>query len=981
MKQRKHHTTYGCGYALLRRPNLSYFVSLHKIVTVGLLALTLLTVSLATCAHRGTVAGKAWAGLGKPSDQVPFMENVRTGVLPSGRRYFILENAKPENRAYLTLAVNAGSVLEEDNEQGLAHFVEHMAFRGTERFPEMELINYLRSLGMRFGPEVNAYTGFDRTVYGIEVPVESDGGGIRRIPDTALAVIDDWSRAVNFDPETIDNERSVVIEEYRSRLGAWDRIRRQWLPVLFRGSPYANRLPIGLPEIIESAPPSRLEGFYNKWYQADNMALVFVGDFDGAALEASLADHFLIEKPVAPIRRPLYDLLPPKKGVEALILTDPELTDTSVNLYFKRGREARRGDLSWYRGEIIDTLIHNMMSFRFSDELTKPQTPYMDAGAGHASYGASSRYYVIYADAKTGSAEATLNELLRAKEAMLRYGFTDAEMAVASDSLISYLQRLVAEKDRRESERYVNYLVNYYLDGGNLADVEWELDAVQRLLPHIKAKDINAAVKDYFASGDINVSIFAPEAELANLPDEARVRQMVTQSRQMKIARPKSNVVEKGFLSDLPRRGEVIAESVDGETGAVMWELDNGAKVILKTTANKNDEIIVQALARGGTSGAAPEDDISASLAVEMIQVSGLGPWSRPELTRKLAGKQVSLSQSVSSYQRGFRGSSTTGDLTALFEMLYLSFTDPRIDPVAVEAMMDQYATSLAHRNDNPDTVFSDEITRLIFSNHPRFKPLEPEDLPHADIDAALAFIRKGLNPADYTFIFTGNLDIAVMKDYVETYVASIPRGETWNEWTELGVTRPGKIEKIIYKGKEKQSTVFMAWFADAPFTDKLNAETQVLSEYLDIIMTDEIREKLGGVYSIYAGVSVSPVPRGELIMQVYFNCDPGRVTELSAAVLNLLEQTAGGTAGGNINRDVFGKSVEALKKEWEISMQSNSYIAQSYANSSVLLNLPLSRLHNRPKDFEAVTPADIRRICAGLLPNGPARLVLFPEQ
>ncbi|MCL2139879.1 MAG: insulinase family protein, partial [Treponema sp.] len=272
--------------------------------TIKTFLAALLTLLFCACSGLPRSVSASYGGLGLASDQVPFMESVRTGTLPSGLRYFILENSRPENRAYLTLAVNAGSVLEEDDERGLAHFVEHMAFRGTERFPETELINYLRSLGMRFGPEVNAYTGFDMTVYGIEVPVEDNGNGIKQVPATALEVIDDWSRAITFSPEETDNERPVILEEYRTRLGSRERLQRQWVPVLFRGSPYADRLPIGRPEIIESAPASRLEGFYQKWYRADNMALIFAGDFDGAALESSLQEHFFIEKPAFPTQRP-----------------------------------------------------------------------------------------------------------------------------------------------------------------------------------------------------------------------------------------------------------------------------------------------------------------------------------------------------------------------------------------------------------------------------------------------------------------------------------------------------------------------------------------------------------------------------------------------------------------------------------------------------------------------------------------------------
>jgi zinc protease len=760
--------------------------------------------------------------------------------------------------------------------------------------------------------------------------------------------------------------------------GAWDRIRQEWLPVLFRGSPYAERMPIGKIEIIEEAPASRLEGFYKKWYRADNMALVFAGDFDGAALEASLKDHFLIEKPGIPTTQPLYDLPPPKRGIETLVLTDPELTSTNILLYFKRSPEAIRGDLLYFRNEIIDALIDSMLSLRFSDEIFKLETPYLYAGGGTSRHAATSRFYTMSAQAKTGSAEQSLEALLRMKESMRRYGFDDSELAIAKQSMVSNLENLVLEKDRHESENYVNMLVSWYLEGGSFAGLEWQLDAVRQLLPHINAKDINTIIKDYFASRDVKVFIFAPDAEKASLPGERRIRQMVSQSRRMRIPPPTTTMVEEGLLSGIPTRGAVITESVDEETGAILWDLSNGARVILKSTQNKNDEIIMQALARGGISSAAPEDDISASLATEMIQVSGLGPWSRPELTRKLAGKQVSFAQSVSTYNRSFQGSSTSGDLKTFFEILYLSFTDPRIDPEAVEAMMDRYASSLALRTEDPNAVFSDEIVRTVTGGHPRFKPMELSDLPWADIGKAMAFIDKALNPADYTFVFVGNLEATVMREYIETYLASIPPGEIprWNSWTDLNVARPGKVEKNVYKGMEEQSTVLMAWFSETPFSEELSIAAQVLSEYLEIKMTDEIREKLGGVYSISSGVSFTPMPRGEFSMQVYFACDPKRVEELSGAVMDQLRFTA-----NSIDRDIFNKAVEALKKEYEVSMQSNTYIARSYTNSSVIMNTPLSRLNRRPHYFDAVTPADIQGICARLLQNGPAQVVLLPER
>ncbi|MDR3174577.1 MAG: insulinase family protein [Treponema sp.] len=922
------------------------------------------------------------------------MEKVRSGVLPGGLRYFILENSRPENRAYLTLAVNAGSVLEEDDEQGLAHFVEHMAFNGTARFPESELIDYLRSLGMRFGPEVNAYTAYDRTVFGIEVPVETESGGespappsarptltafsqVKRVPAKALEVLADWTRAITFDPKDVDEERLVIMEEYRSRLGAIDRVRRQMLPIIFSGSPYANRFPIGLPEIIENAPAERLEAFYRRWYRPDNMALIIVGDFDGAALEAELPRHFPGGPAPEPLNRPRYDLSAPKKGnVETMIFTDPELSFTQINLYYKRNPRPIGTTLEGYRQDLMDTLIHRMLSIRLDEASQKPDTPYIGAGAGNARYGAASRYYVLIVEPKTGEAEASLRELLREKESLRRFGFTQGEIGLAKAALLSDLEQMAAEKDRQQSDFYVSGITEHFLEGAPLPDIEWEYQAAQKLLPDISAGDIAAQVKDYFEPGDLKILLFGPETEKANFPGAGRIQELVRQSSRLKLTPPVETASGGALVPQAPEGGKIRLETVDGETGAHIWELENGATLILKETRNRNNEIALYAMARGGTLSAGADERISVSLAPEIAEASGLGPWSRPQLIRLLSDKQVGFSFWAENYNRGFQGSAASKDLETLFEMLYLSFMEPRVDGDALRSLLDSYRTTLAQRGEDPNSVFSDTLTALITGRHPYFKPLTVEDLAKVDETQVMSFLKRSLNPGDYTFVFTGNLDLARMRALAETWLASIPPRESWNTWTDPGIRRPGKADERVYKGKEEQSVVFMGWFAPLPFTEEQSVNAMVLGEYLDILFTRDIREKLGGVYSVDVGVSLSPAPAGELMMQVYFVCDPRRSGELSAEIETLLKQTAGAPLDG----DTFTKSVEALKKSWEASVQSNLYIAQSYANSSVLLNTPLSRLDKRPGLFEKASPGEVQALCLALLPGGPARVVLYPE-
>jgi len=954
-------------------------VKIPKTLPKGIAALLSSAILLAMLVACAEVPRGAWGELGGPTDPVPFMPAVIEGRLPSGLRYFILENSMPENRAFLRLVVNAGSLHEEDHEQGLAHFVEHMAFRGTERFPETALMDYLRSLGMRFGPDINAHVTFDRTVYMIEVPVETDEAGMRIIPATALAIIDDWSRAITFDPEAVELERLVVIEEYQGLKGAWDRIMRNWLPVMLRGSRHAERLPIGQLEIIETATAQDMENFFRRWYRADNMAVVFVGDFDGAALQASLTEHFRIEAPDAPTVQETFNLRPPQRGsLETLVFTDPELTNTYVMLYFKQRHEPRRGDLASFRIGIIDQLISNMMNLRFQEAALMPDAPFMSAFVYNMHWwGVPRQFHVFEATARSGRAEETLEELLRAKEAVRRHGFHRTEIELAKEAMLSNSQRMAQERDRQASGMFMNSLTGYFLEGGSLPDFEWRLHAIRQLLPGIRDRDINAAVRNYFAYNDIKVFVFAPEAELDTLPDDARISELVAQRGRMRVERPRAIEVAERLLPFTPERGSITAESIDGETGAVIWELGNGATVILQSTENRNDEIILNAMARGGTSSAADEDSVSAALATQMMQVSGLGPWSATDLSRMLAARQVSLSFQVGNYMRGFQGSSTTGDLGTFFEMLHLNFTDPRIDPQSVETLMEWRRTDLAHRDEDPQTVFADAVSRVLTGDHPRYRPMQLADLDRARIDAASAFLRRGLNPADFTFVFVGNLGPELMRGYVETYLASIPpTGENWNAWTDLGITRPGAVEEHVFAGLEEQSTVRMAWFAPAVFSEQLNMTAWVLNEYLDIRLIDEIRENLGGVYWIGASVSISASPRGELSMQIGFACDPGRVQELSDAVMTLLNDSAAG-----LNSVAFANAVEAQLQSWELFMQNNTSIAGSYANSAVMMNLPLSRLERRPQYINAVTQAAVQGMVAQLLGNGPAKIVLFQGQ
>ncbi|MDR0684567.1 MAG: insulinase family protein [Spirochaetaceae bacterium] len=919
------------------------------------------------------------------SDAIPVMANLRQGILSGGLRYYIYENRKPENRAGLTLAVNAGAVLEDDDENGLAHFVEHMAFNGTARFSESEVVDYLRSLGMRFGADANAYTGADQTVYGIEVPVETDEGGIKRIPDKALDIIEDWTRAITFAPEAVDNERPVIMEEYRlRRFGAAGRQQKILWTELLAGSRYAERDIIGLQEIIETAPAERLKGFYKKWYRPENMALIFAGDFDGKALEESLASHFDIPASPDKFVRPEYSLPPPvKNNIKVEIFTDPELPYTRAAFFYKQDyekNEKNKNSIAGYREGLIDDLIGRMLEERFQDAQLNPQSPFVAANADFISMVRPSRFYTISLASKPGMIDQALDDILAVKESINRYGFTNTEIKRAKQSLLSDTASRAAEKEKSESYFFIIKLTSHYLENTPIPGIDWELEAAEKLLPAISKNDIHKAVKNYFSYNDLFVFISAPEAEAENIPSKDAIIQKIKSSGRLKIKKPDEAVFDSAILDRTPERGSIVEEAVNETTGIVEWKLENGVRILLKNTTNKNDEIVLYAVSRGGSAAVALEDTVSANIAQELLSASGTGPWPRRELVKKLAGKQVSFSFSTNDFTRNIQGWSNTADLKTLFELLYLTFTDPRIDPEVVPVVIDEYSTLLSQRSQNPESVFFDEVKKITYSGNPRFMPLTMDDISKIDADKALDFIKKCLNPADYTFVFTGNIDRETLSTLVETYIASIPAAADFNQWAQPypPVKRPGKTDSVLRVGKEDKGYVYSGRFIAKTFDENTAMVCNALSEYMDIVLTESIREKLGGAYAIEATVSFSPVPPdGELCFEIFFICDPKRVVELNAAIETELARIA----SGSINEDTFDKAKKALVKNWEHSMQSNSYLSRTFANYAVIFDIPAEHLFQRPATYEALRPADMQNLMKQILQSGPVTVIMYPAE
>jgi zinc protease len=541
------------------------------------------------------------------------------------------------------------------------------------------------------------------------------------------------------------------------------------------------------------------------------------------------------------------------------------------------------------------------------------------------------------------------------------------------------MEQAAAEQDKRESSIYISYLTSHYLDNESMPSIDWELDAIQKLLPGIGQQELTEVAKDFFKYDDLTVFVTAPDSDLASLPDSAEIQSMINSAAKAKIERPQEQIIEDDLISADIIPGTILNETFDQETGLTEWTLSNGAAVLFKPTTNQNNEISFYALAKGGISSAADEDYYSVSLLADMFNYSGAGNFNITELLRILADKQVSLSFWLSSYQRGLQGTSSSEDLETLFELLYLKSTDPKIETDTAAMMIDQYRTMLAQRQDDPEAWFFDEVQRSMYSNFPKTMPITLADLEKVSVERAEQFLKKSVNPADYVFVFTGNIDEANLKHLTETYLASIPADEhvSFNTWTDMHIPPPGKQEQNLYKGQEEKSVVFMEWLIPMDFSEHDFISAAVLNEYLDILLTEEIRGNLGGVYSISPSLSLSPIPSGELDLIVTFYCDPARTEELAAAVQSELSQIV----QGNINDDVLIKSREALKKTFEQSMQSNAYIARNIANYNKIFQEPFSRLYARPELYDSVQADDLQRLSNLLEANGgPLKMILYPE-
>jgi zinc protease len=938
-----------------------------KRIQIGFLLVLLLTVTY-------LAASPAQAPAPALSDSIPVEREITTNQLPNGIRYYVRANKKPEKRAELRLVVKAGSVLEDDDQQGLAHFVEHMAFNGTEHFPKNEIVKFIESVGMRFGADLNAYTSFDETVYILQIPTDKP-----EVLDKALLVLEDWAHNVSFETDEINKERGVVMEEWRLRRGAGARTTDKLFPILLKGSRYADRIPIGKPEIIQNFKPETLKKFYKDWYRPDLMAVVAVGDFDKGIVENLIKTHFGSIPPAqSPRPRPQFGV-PDHDGSVYAITTDKELTNTGVSIQnILPGR--KQGTYGVYRQDLVDGLFSSMLSTRFGEMAQKPDAPFLAASADRSSFITQDKDEAdLSASVKEDGIEKGMTALLTEVDRVSQFGFTATELDRTRQNILRSYERLVIEDQNRQSNSRADEYIRNFLTNEPLPGAELEQALNQRFLPEIKLDEINAIAKQWFKDGNRFVVVTAPDKAGVVIPDEAKLAAVMKAGANKDIKAYVDTVTSGALLDPIPSGGSVVKTTTKDAVGITEWELSNGVKVVLKPTTFREDEIVFRATSPGGTSLASDADYIPASTAAQIVGAGGLGKFNLIDLRKALTGKVASANTFIGETEEGMQGGASRKDLETMFQLIYLRFTQPRPDPEIFSVQASQTKTVLANQSAVPEFAFAEALTTIMGQNHLRRRITTAATVDQWNLDKSLAFYKDRFSDASgFTFVFVGSFDVATMKPLVERYLGGLPSVHRQETWKDLGIRPPnGVIEKTVEKGIEPKSQTAIIFTGSFEYDSAHRTTLRAMGQILQMRLLETLREELGGTYSVSVNAAGSKIPRQEYQISIQFGSDPKRVDSLVKTVFEEIEKLkAGGPTDAQMNDEK-----EALLREFETSSKQNGYLL-TQISGRYQFGEDVTGIWDTPEVYKKLDAASIQSAAKTYLnENNFVRVTLVPEK
>lgn len=909
-------------------------------------------------------------------DKVPLHPGVITGKLENGMKYFILPNQKPENKVELRLAVNAGSMQESEEQLGLAHFCEHMAFNGTEHFKKNELVDYLQSAGVKFGAHLNAYTSFDETVYMLSLPTEDED-----LIKKGFLVLQDWAHNLLFDPEEVDKERGVVLEEYRLGLGADKRMMENYLPIVFKDSRYAERLPIGKEEILKNFDHETIKRFYRDWYRPDLMAVIVIGDIDPSKAESYICENMAdIPTNNALNLKEIYPI-PDHEEILVSVNSDPEAVYNQVSLYFKmKGKREVKGTVEEFKESLRYRLIFDIINERIDIRTQKGGSPisYGWVSMGEM-WGARSKTAIqasalVSNEKFSESIELLYGELLRAKI----HGFSEGELNRAKDRLLNAYENQVKEMDKTPSNRLSYGLVDHFLTGQPFPDPNWKLDFATMTFDETNPIELKQYLEKVEFDKNAVVLVTGSEKSRPAMPEEPSILGLIQRVLNEPVDAPEPEIQVDELMETPKQRGKVSSSKRLEAIDASEMVLSNGVRIQYKITNLKNDEILFSAQSKGGTSLYDEGTYERIRFGLDAIRETGLGSFSRTDLDKILSGKDVRLNPYISTYEESLGGSCSPDDIELLFQMINLNFSSPRSDEEAFSVYVNRQKSMMQNMMANPSMYFSMQWEDYLYSGCNRSWRLPDEkdwaNTSYKDISRVQA--ERFSNAADFIFFFVGNIDPERLKDLAELYLGTLRTTVTRENYKDVACRAKEEGGTItIEKGTEPKSTVRMLFTGKAVYSKSDDLKIELLADALSIKLTETLREEMSGVYGSGARAGLSKIPYERYSFSISFPCGPENTNALIEAtkgqITKLIEQ-------GPENKDVQ-KAIEAKVKEIKERQQSNGYWL-NYMELSEKLGEPAEKLMLSETEVRSITARDLKETAAKYLSSNPHVGILMPE-
>lgn len=899
--------------------------------------------------------------------------SVIRGVLPNGLTYYVRRNAEPQKRAELRLVVNTGSVLEDADQRGLAHFLEHMAFNGTRRFEKHQIVDYLERVGMRFGPDINAYTSFDETVYMLQLPTDSAG-----VLDTGLQILRDWADGIAMDTEEIEKERGVVIEEWRRSRGAGARISDRQFPFLFAGSRYAERLPIGDLETLRTFAPETLRRFYTQWYRPELMAIVAVGEFDPREMEARIRQEFGgMQAKEGPERPEIAVSFP--DSTRYMVTVDPEVPRTTISVNWMLPAKPDTTPAEIRRG-IVEGMFAGLLGDRLQDISLQPDAPFIDVGSYLGGGLRPVETFALSAAVAEGGAERGLGGLVAELERAARHGFTAAELERERTELLRMWEQIYAERAKTTSGAYAGTYADHFLRRGPLRTMEDEYAMNRAIVPTVTLEEVNAAARRYAGLRDRVVLVSGPERAGLQRPSETRLAFVADSVARSELAAYTETVSDAPLLANAPAPGRVVSVDSTAEIGVIRWTLSNGARVVLKPTDFKDDEILFAATSPGGLSLLPDSAHLFGRTATAAVQLGGVGGLSLTDLQKRLTGKAASVGPNVSDLTEGMNGYAAPRDVETLFQLIHLYFTQPRRDTTAWAAYLQRGRESLRNRNVTPESAFGDTLTAILTQGHPRSRPFTSAVFDSLNIDRSLAIYRERFADAgDFTFYFVGTFDPDSLRPLVETYLASLRGTGARETFRDLGIRPPsGVVERTVRRGVEPKARTVLVFTGPAEFSRQASADMSGLAAALELRLREKLREELGGTYTVGVGGSVGRDPYARYQVNIDFGSAPERVDELVRVVMAEIDTVR----AVGVPQDVIDKVRESFRRSRETELRENStwlvrlmtYDRNGWDPRQITENLAATSISTeRVRNAARLYLDPARRVQVSLVPEGPA--------